>query len=68
LQWLAVVRFAKGIWPAEDPLKPVEAVERHRAFARMMVGQSAEATVPKMAMNDVTSLKVWRIATSLPLD
>ena len=60
-----MVRCASGVWPAEDPLQSLEAVEDKGVFARMMAGLAAEAAVPKTVMIDATYLKANRTATSL---
>ena len=74
---LAVARCAKGLWPCQNPLQLVKAVEvngkRHWSacshergvFARTMARPAAEAPVPKTAMIDATSLKAHRTATGL---
>lgn len=56
---------AQGVRTAQDPLQPVEAVEREGRVVRMMEGLAAASAMPKTIMIDATYLKAHRTASSL---
>ena len=60
-----MVLCAEGIWASQDPLQPLEALERQRSLARLVVGLAEESTEHKTIMVDATYLKAYRTASSL---
>ena len=60
-----MVCCAQGIRVAEDPLEPLEALERQGGFVRMMDGPAYEAATPRTVIIGATYHKAHRTATSL---
>ena len=60
-----MARRTRRVWPAEDALQSLEAVERHEVFALIMKGLASEYSEQKTIMTAATYLKVHRTASSL---